>query len=78
MEIDQWTESLSTAYAHLIKRLAHHHLEINPYASTNPAEFFAVMSEYYFTAPSILMKYYPKVYNELKAYYKIELRVEPL
>jgi hypothetical protein len=69
MEISQWTESLSRAYAHLIERLKHHHNEINPYAATNPAEFFAVMSEYYFTAPQILIQYYPKVYHELRAYY---------
>ncbi len=73
MEITEWTESLSNAYAHLIKRLEHHHLEINAYAATNPAEFFAVMSEYYFTAPQVLMKHYPKVYRELKAYYLVEL-----
>lgn len=73
MEISKWTESLSTAYKHLIKRLKHNKFEINPYAATNPAEFFAVMSEYYFTAPKILIKYYPKVYHELKAYYLIEL-----
>lgn len=69
MKISMWTESLSAAYQHLKKRLAHHHAEINPYAASNPAEFFAVMSEYYFTAPHVLIKYYPKVYYELKAYY---------
>jgi hypothetical protein len=69
MRISEWTESLSGAYAHLIERLKHHHNEINPYAATNPAEFFAVMSEYYFTAPQILIKHYPKVYHELRAYY---------
>jgi Mlc titration factor MtfA (ptsG expression regulator) len=73
MEISEWTKSLSSAYAHLMKRLEHHHQEINPYAATNPAEFFAVMSEYYFTAPKTLIKHYPKVYRELKAYYLVEL-----
>ena len=73
MEISKWTESLSNAYAHLIERLDNHHLEINAYAATNPAEFFAVMSEYYFTAPKVLIKHYPKVYNELKAYYLVDL-----
>ena len=47
MEITEWTESLSGAYQHLIKRLGHHHNEINTYAAINPAEFFAVMSEYF-------------------------------
>jgi len=69
MLIEEWTESLSTAYQHLIKRLEHHHAEINAYAATNPAEFFAVMCEYFFTAPEILKKHYPKVFKELRAYF---------
>jgi len=69
MVIEEWTESLSTAYQHLVQRLEHHHTEINAYAATNPAEFFAVMSEYYFTAPQVLIKYYPKVFHELNEYY---------
>lgn len=70
MPIEEWTESLSKAYQHLIQRLNHHHYEINAYAATNPAEFFAVISEYYFTAPDTLQKYYPKVYDELLRYFK--------
>ena len=72
MPIEEWTESLSSAYQHLIKRLEHHHGEINPYAATNPAEFFAVMCEYFFTAPGILKKYYPGVFKELRAYFRRE------
>lgn len=72
MLIEEWTESLSTAYQHLIKRLEHHHAEINAYAATNPAEFFAVMCEYFFTAPEILKEYYPKVFKELRAYFRRE------
>ena len=72
MPIKDWTESLSTAYQHLINRLEHHHDEINAYAATNPAEFFAVMCEYFFTAPDILKKSYPKVYKELHAYFRRE------
>ena len=70
MLITEWTKSLSDAYEHLIHRLDHHHTEINSYAATNPAEFFAVMCEYFFTAPQILIDYYPKVYKELCSYFK--------
>ena len=73
MKISDWTASLSHAYERLIKNLEHQNNEINAYAATNPAEFFAVMSEYYFTAPQVLIKHYPKVYRELKAYYLIEI-----
>lgn len=72
MPIKEWTESLSSAYQHLIKRLGHHHHEINPYAATNPAEFFAVMCEYFFTDSNTLKKYYPKVFKELRAYFRRE------
>ena len=73
MKTSEWTASLSYAYERLIDQLKHNSNEVNAYASTNPAEFFAVMSEYYFTAPQILIKHYPKVYRELKAYYLIEI-----
>jgi Mlc titration factor MtfA (ptsG expression regulator) len=46
---------------------------IDKYASTNPAEFFAVLSEYYFKNPDILRKHFPKIYKELKKFYKIEI-----
>lgn len=74
MPIEAWTQALSDAYQQLHTRLQHHHYEINPYAATNPAEFFAVMSEYYFTAPQILLHYYPAVYRQLKAYYRLDTR----
>jgi len=72
MLVEEWTESLSTAYQHLIKRIEHHHNEIDSYAATNPAEFFAVMCEYFFTIPHILKEYYPKVFNELRDYFRRE------
>ena len=70
MIIEEWTESLSQAYEYLIHRLDHHHTEINAYAATNPAEFFAVMCEYYFTSPQTLIDHYPKVYKELKRFFR--------
>ncbi len=45
---------------------------IDKYAATNEAEFFAVMSEYYFMKPQILKKHFPDIYKELKNFYKIE------
>ena len=34
-----------------------------------PAEFFAVVSEYFFNAPHRLHKHYPKVYEQLALFY---------
>jgi len=69
MAISEWTQSLSEAYALLISRIENHQSRLNPYAATNPAEFFAVVSEYFFTAPGLLQQRYPEVYEQLKAYF---------
>ena len=70
MPMKAWTQSLSEAYDNLVKRVEHHHGGLNPYAATNPAEFFAVICEYFFTAPEVLHEQYPKVYHQLKAYFR--------
>ncbi|MCP3849991.1 MAG: zinc-dependent peptidase [Gammaproteobacteria bacterium] len=71
MPIQQWSQTLSQAFELLNDRLENfQQSSINPYASTNPAEFFAVISEYFFTAPDILFKYCPDVYEQLKQYYR--------
>lgn len=38
---------------------------INPYASTNPAEFFAVTAEYFFENPKGLQQQHPELYQKL-------------
>jgi Mlc titration factor MtfA (ptsG expression regulator) len=43
---------------------------INPYAATSPAEFFAVASEYFFTAPEILKDCCPGVYRQMALFYR--------
>ncbi len=48
---------------------------IDKYAATNKAEFFAVMSEYYFMKPCLLKKHFPQIYNELKKFYRIETNI---
>jgi MtfA peptidase len=45
-------------------------LPIDPYASENPAEFFAVISEAFFVVPENVAGAYPDVYQELAAFYK--------
>jgi len=70
MPIEAWTRSLSEAYDDLARRAKHHHGRINAYAATNPAEFFAVICEYFFTAPDVLHDEYPHVYGQLKAYFR--------
>ncbi|MEN8122019.1 MAG: zinc-dependent peptidase [Bacteroidota bacterium] len=40
--------------------------DINPYGATNEAEFFAVISEYFFERPALLKTKHPKVYELLE------------
>ncbi|MEE9352378.1 MAG: M90 family metallopeptidase [Thiotrichaceae bacterium] len=68
MHREQWTDSLSNAYTELKNDLEDAY--INRYASTNPAEFFAVISEYFFTAPETLKLHQAKVYEQLVLFYK--------
>lgn len=71
MVIKDWSESLSSAYEKLINRIEHHHSScINAYAATNPAEFFAVISEYFFCAPEVLQMHFPDIYKQLSLYYR--------
>ena len=39
--------------------------DINPYAATNQAEFFAVVSEYFFERPDLLRSKHPQLYELL-------------
>ncbi|MDF1877911.1 zinc-dependent peptidase [Sulfurimonas sp. SAG-AH-194-L11] len=45
---------------------------LGSYASTNEAEFFAVITERFFEAPKSLKTNFPELYNELKSFYKID------
>lgn len=40
--------------------------DINPYGATNRAEFFAVISEYFFERPQLLKRKHPELYNKLE------------
>lgn len=44
--------------------------DINPYAATNEAEFFAVLSEYFFQKPHFLKEHHPELYEILDRTYK--------
>ncbi|MBK5270320.1 MAG: zinc-dependent peptidase [Bacteroidia bacterium] len=48
-----------------IKQIMNNHSDINPYGATNEAEFFAVVSEYFFERPDLLQIKHPELYNLL-------------
>lgn len=71
MSRKQWAEALGRAYTMLCHAVeAGKSPFINPYAATNPAEFFAVLSEYFFTAPHVLKKCCPAVHRQLALFYR--------
>ncbi|WJW76625.1 zinc-dependent peptidase [Thiohalobacter sp. IOR34] len=71
MPVEAWSRALSEAYNTLLRQLQHHHPAwINPYAATDPAEFFAVLCEYFFTAPWVLHEHCPAVYLQLQSYFR--------
>jgi hypothetical protein len=66
-----WTEALAKEFETLRHQVATgHSSHLNPYAATNPAEFFAVISEYFFTAPNVLKTCCPDIYRQLDLFYR--------
>ncbi|MFA6278135.1 MAG: M90 family metallopeptidase [Pedobacter sp.] len=49
-----------------IKKIEDNKSDINPYAITNQAEFFAVVAEYFFEQPEILKDKHPDLYEMLR------------
>ena len=66
-----WAAVLGAEYAALIDAL--HRDEptaIDPYGATNPAEFFAVITEAFFERPRAMRARYPALYGQLSAFYR--------
>ena len=51
---------------HEIKLINEDRSDINPYGATNEAEFFAVVSEYFFERPKLLKEKHPELYELLE------------
>lgn len=47
-----------------------HHSDINPYGITNEAEFFAVVSEYFFKRPDLLQSKHPDLFASLEEIFR--------
>ncbi|MEP7064006.1 MAG: M90 family metallopeptidase [Betaproteobacteria bacterium] len=71
MPVSLWQETLSTAFEHFRGRVACDDATvIDAYASENPAEFFAVLSEVFFAEPALLAYEYPDVYQQFAMFYQ--------
>ncbi|MFC4655974.1 zinc-dependent peptidase [Rheinheimera marina] len=69
----RWTDVFSAELQQLQQQLARGEATfIDPYAATNPAEFFAVLSEVFFEQPKQLAVRHPQLYQLLKQYYALD------
>ena len=67
-----WARDFGAAFAAINAELdadAEAETAIDPYAAEAPEEFFAVASEYHFTAPDLLRAAYPAVAEHLERFY---------
>lgn len=53
-----------------IKKILNDQSDINPYGTTNEAEFFAVVAEYFFERPDLLQTKHPELYELLIKIFK--------
>jgi len=65
---DRWKNLMDST----IGRMKNYGSDIDMYGSTNPAEFFAVISEYFFEQPGLLKANHAELYEMLGRIYKTE------
>jgi Mlc titration factor MtfA (ptsG expression regulator) len=66
-----WTQTFQHAFDDLCRRVdAGEDTWLDPYATEDPAEFFAVIAEMYFEVPEQLRLHYPTLHAQLDAYFR--------
>jgi Mlc titration factor MtfA (ptsG expression regulator) len=71
MNAPKWRETLEEAYRRFCAEVdAGLPTFIDPYAAEHPAEFFAVMSEAFFTESAVLARDWPELYRQLALFYR--------
>lgn len=71
MDAAAWARDFTAAYEDLCARVdADEDTAIDPYATVDPAEFFAVLTETFFETPDLLHAEYPAVYDQLRQFYR--------
>ena len=69
----QWQQTMTDAYGELRRSLRQHHESwLDPYGATEPAEFFAVLTEAFFQQPTQLRQAQPEVYAALREFYRLD------
>jgi len=71
MDAAKWRKTLEDAYDRFCAQVdSGEPTFIDPYAAEHPAEFFAVMSEAFFTESAVLARDWPELYAQLALFYK--------
>lgn len=71
IDLKRWSYVFTQAYQQLQQELASgNRTMIDPYAATNPAEFFAVVTEHFWEQPHQLQRYNYQLYQLLQEYYQ--------
>jgi len=66
-----WAHVLGDEFSELSTRVHEgHRSDIDAYGATNPAEFFAVVTEMFFEKPRAMKQRHPDLYRELAAFYR--------
>jgi len=69
----RWSRVLGQEYGALQERLRNQEAGVlDPYAATDPAEFFAVCSEVFFEQPDRMAAEHPALYGELRRFYRVD------
>lgn len=69
----RWSQVLGAEFKQLQARAAHSQASLfNDYGATDPAEFFAVISEVFFEQPQRMATEHPALYRELVLFYRLD------
>ena len=72
-DVAQWEHDLHAAMASIqdeIDVVGEGATSLDAYAASEPAECFAVLSEYFFSAPELLAERFPEMYAHFKSFYR--------
>ena len=71
-DYQQWSGVMATEFSRLQRQATLGEASLfDHYGATNPAEFFAVISEVFFEQPATLAQQYPGLYAQLSRFYRL-------
>jgi Mlc titration factor MtfA (ptsG expression regulator) len=71
MDAERWRDALERSYQKFCRAVdSGVPTLVDPYAAEHPAEFFAVMSEVFFTDAAVFARDWPELYEQFSAFYR--------